>query len=690
MRSFQANCCLLIAICSLLIVSCEQPSGSQSPEGRFTALEDLASWLAAKPENTPGTPCAAALSGVDLSGGLNLLFAAFQGRYVSLDLSGCVLRDIPAERNIAERENKDRLVSLILPLTLQSVGAYAFYQSSSLKTLILPDSLREIGDSAFAECAVEELELPPRLQTLAAGAFAGCPALKKVAIPNSLNSVGTYAFALCPSLIECVLPAKPPVLGRSVFTGSGDLVFLVPDTPSLLAYRIAPSWLLYRFSLALQNPEENASEPEIYFDYGRRLSPLDDTESFSYSSPVGRPLVLAPALWNIRQDAVFVWRLDGQIQSAYTGEYFTFTPREQRTYIVSCSVWAEGKQFTAETRVMGTVHEAAVKRPKTEESRRIAAYCFDFLPAPGGFVGMYPVTDFSENATEESVRQRSQDKLDGKPVETSAYWGGWSLANIGGYLITGFDHSVEKKPEGKELAIYGNDFGSFPEPGVVWVMQDSNGNGRPDDIWYELKGSQYNDPMGKHRYAITFFKPRLNNTSSIPWKDNKGNSGLENGRYPYSVKGPSITFVLSQLDVSLNSRRGYVDTMTSEFNLADAVQADGAPIDLAFIDFVKVQCAIHNNSGTEMTAPQDTSLPPDATITGAALGGGLYRYTFVNNSVQTVTFSVQDQSPFTLESGTTKTLDLPYEKRWWEIDPVELYTEVDGNTITVSGGGGNI
>jgi hypothetical protein len=470
-----------------------------------------------------------------------------------------------------------------------------------------------------------------------------------------------------------------------VFTGSGDLVFFVPDSSSLIAYQLSSAWLLYRFSLALQNPEESSSEPEIYFDYGRRRSPLDDTESFSYSSPVGRPLVLSPVLWNISRDAVFVWRIDGQIQGA-TGEYFTFTPREQRTYAISCAVSAGGKQVTATTRVIGTVSEAAVKRPKTEDSKRTVAYCFDFLPGPGSLLGAYPITDFSEYSTEESVRQRSQDKLDGKPVETGPYWNGWSLAYLGGYLITGFDHSVEKRPGGKELRIYGT---SMPEPGVVWVMQDSNGNGKPDDVWYELKGSLYNDPnWSKHRYAITFFKPRL--YGGTMWKDNEGHSGFA-GPYPYSVKGPSITFVLSVVDAY--GAPGYVDAGTIDFNIADAVQADGAPIDLAFIDFVKVQCAIPDPlaSGTEMSAPQDMSLPPDTTINGAALGGGLYRFVIVNNSYRTVTFTVQDQSPFTLASGESKTLDLPYEKRWWEINlQAEFVTEINGNTLTVTEPGGDI
>jgi hypothetical protein len=381
-----------------------------------------------------------------------------------------------------------------------------------------------------------------------------------------------------------------------------------------------------------------------------------------------------------------VWRVDGTAQPAYRGEYFTFTPREQKTYAVSCSVWEGGKELTAVTRVIGTAPEAAVKRPKTENSRRTVTQCFDFTSAPGPFVGAYPVIDFSEYATEESVRQRSQDKLDGKPVETGLFFGGWSLADIGGYLITGFDHSVEKKPEGKELYISGNLAGSFPEPGVVWVMQDSNGNGLPDDVWYELKGSQYNNPLGKRRYAVTFFKPRVNDTSSVRWRDNEGNSGVQRGPYPYSVKGASLAFALSRI---AGFGSGYVDSdPLALFNLADAVQADGAPVNLAFIDFVKVQCAIHNNSGTEVGMPQDTSLPPETTMDGAALGGGLYRFVFVNNSAQSVTFMVQDQSPFALAPGASKTLDIPYSRRYWETDPAAVTAEVDGNVLTVTDGGG--
>jgi hypothetical protein len=405
---------------------------------------------------------------------------------------------------------------------------------------------------------------------------------------------------------------------------------------------------------------------------------------------VGRSLVLAPVLWNIQNDAEFLWRLDGVVQSGFTGEYFTFTPREQKTYTVSCSVWEGGQELSAVTRVLGTAPEAAVKRPKTENSRRSAAYCFDFTPAPGGFVGVYPVIDFSEYATEESVRQRCQDKLDGKPVETGPYWSGWSLADIGGYLISGFDHSVEKRPEGKELRIYGNSDGFFPEPGVVWVMQDSNGNGRPDDVWYELRGEAYSQNYNIHRYAVTWFRPYIKDgVSYASWVDNRGKSGAHySANFPLSVKGASVTFVLSHLEYLLDYAAGYVDIYKCDtFNIADAVQADGTPADLAYIDFVKVQSACFEpwrgkDLSTELAAPEDASMPADTALRGTALGAGMYRYRFSNESGSALTVTVQDYGPVTLGAGESRVLDLAFQRRFWKLSAGGQQAEAGPGTLT--------
>jgi hypothetical protein len=95
---------------------------------------------------------------------------------------------------------------------------------------------------------------------------------------------------------------------------------------------------------------------------------------------------------------------------------------------------------------------------------------------------------------------------------------GQSLGAFGGYQVWGFDHSIDNIPGQYSLTIKGNAFGNWHEPGIVWVMQGENGNGRPDDTWYELAGNLDGTPFHKQQYAVCY-----NNGNT--WADNTGDSG---------------------------------------------------------------------------------------------------------------------------------------------------------------------
>ena len=62
--------------------------------------------------------------------------------------------------------------------------------------------------------------------------------------------------------------------------------------------------------------------------------------------------------------------------------------------------------------------------------------------------------------------------------------------------------------------------GGSAEPGIVFVSKDANGNGKPDDEWYELKGSEYGKDTETREYEITYYRPNLAN-QNVFWKDNK-------------------------------------------------------------------------------------------------------------------------------------------------------------------------
>lgn len=60
-----------------------------------------------------------------------------------------------------------------------------------------------------------------------------------------------------------------------------------------------------------------------------------------------------------------------------------------------------------------------------------------------------------------------------------------SLGGWGGYIVVGFDHSIDNSSSGYKggynFSITGNAFKGSSEPGIVYVMQDTNGNTLPDD-----------------------------------------------------------------------------------------------------------------------------------------------------------------------------------------------------------------
>ncbi|WP_160715455.1 PKD domain-containing protein [Chitinophaga solisilvae] len=200
-----------------------------------------------------------------------------------------------------------------------------------------------------------------------------------------------------------------------------------------------------------------------------------------------------------------------------------------------------------------------------------------------------------------------------------------SLGGFGGYIIFGFDHSVVNGT-GADLGIYGNPLGptyQWSEPGVVMVSKDVNGNGQPDDAWYELAGSQYNAAGTIKNYRITYYNPHAAGTSVL-WKDNQGASGYvvantyhtANNYYPATAPNQdSVSFTGTKLVNTLQPGAiitnlafawGYSDSYSSEyptlgyntFDIAWAVNGSGQSVNLNAIDFVKVYTGQNCNAGT--------------------------------------------------------------------------------------------
>ena len=292
------------------------------------------------------------------------------------------------------------------------------------------------------------------------------------------------------------------------------------------------------------------------------------------------------------------------------------------------------------------------------ENSPYIARVYDYLPAPGQFVNVYPA--YQPGYTKAEILAQLETSLVGTIDATV------SLGSYGGYIVFGFDHPVLNK-HGYDVKIYGNAFqsnavqdmaGGSCEPGIIMVGVDVDGDGvpGPDDGWYEIKGSSYD--RCQHGFEVTYYKPDENKTrvphaswrfindiEYVYWTSNDVNPDSTSGYvwrntfrnqpyWPLWIEDTVLSFrgtKLPNLAIDMSGGNGtdwfqpffgegYVDNLPNGlepgFKIDWAIDEDGNPVILDHIDFIKVYCAQLAYCGwlgetsTEVCGAED--LHPDA------------------------------------------------------------------------------
>ena len=234
--------------------------------------------------------------------------------------------------------------------------------------------------------------------------------------------------------------------------------------------------------------------------------------------------------------------------------------------------------------------------PEPQKKSPYIKQVYEYLPAMGQFVNELPKYEEGDDA-ERMCRKCEQAIANNAGGMISL--GGW-----GGYVTFGFDHAVENKA-GKDIQILGNafymagstEYGSS-EPGIVLVSRDENGNGWPDDTWYELKGCLYDDPQTQHHVSLTY--TRESDTLQNPFH--------QHPYYPewiktdeYTLTGallPPQSVVISGQNIQRILDFGYVDNKPNSdiegtsFDISWAVDESGRAVTLDSIHFVRVYNAV--------------------------------------------------------------------------------------------------
>ena len=107
---------------------------------------------------------------------------------------------------------------LEIPADVTEIGNDAF-SDSSLAEVNMPDSVKKIGDGAFSFCsALTEITIPNSITKIGKGIFSHCSELTHITIPNSVTEIGDYAFASCYNLMYITIPDSITKIGNYAFS----------------------------------------------------------------------------------------------------------------------------------------------------------------------------------------------------------------------------------------------------------------------------------------------------------------------------------------------------------------------------------------------------------------------------------------------------------------------------------------
>ena len=91
------------------------------------------------------------------------------------------------------------------------------------RTLVLSDSIEELGSRAFMNSSFSEIQWGSGLKTIGAYSFSGMSNLTELDLPDSVISIGSGAFQACTGLSTAVLGKNIQSLGNSVFSECSGL-----------------------------------------------------------------------------------------------------------------------------------------------------------------------------------------------------------------------------------------------------------------------------------------------------------------------------------------------------------------------------------------------------------------------------------------------------------------------------------
>ncbi len=168
--------------------------------------------------------------------------------------------------------------------------AYSAFSKSSIESIILPDTLKEIGSYAFSNCkSLKEINLPKNITKIEEGVFSDCTELSITEIPSGIVSIGAHSFNGCTNVKLTSLPDSLNTIGLYAFNNTGieNIEIGTVSSVSVNKYSFGGDKLKC-VTLGKVTPADNLTEADYrYLFYGPNLEKINTTSDFTLWSQKG-------------------------------------------------------------------------------------------------------------------------------------------------------------------------------------------------------------------------------------------------------------------------------------------------------------------------------------------------------------------------------------------------------------------
>ena len=155
------------------------------------------------------------------------LLAAMKGGAGSISEVLRRVEEEAAARKKAEEEQAKKYVkteedeyatSIDIPEGVTIISDWCFLGCSSMESITLPSTIKQIGENAFMNCsALTSIDIPEGVTIIPDYCFSGCSSMESITLPSTIKKIGEYAFDGCSALTSIDIPEGVTIIPKWCF-----------------------------------------------------------------------------------------------------------------------------------------------------------------------------------------------------------------------------------------------------------------------------------------------------------------------------------------------------------------------------------------------------------------------------------------------------------------------------------------